>query len=269
MTSSGGKGAGRAASASGPTVAIPRALLVYDYAPLLTGFLDALARGARLSDRTDQQILEHAVELSYTDSCFPLKLLHGHVARLREADFILYPSLLRLAPKEGDENQHYACPLVQASPYIVRTALDSGARLIAPALDLSRGPEPVVRSLAANATRQMGYSRREGQRAARAGLAAQERFSRRTWPRWAGSGSPSSRPGPTPGARRAAWASCSLPAPIWRRMRAPTWASPRSSPSSGSCRSRSTSCRCPRWTRDGIPTGLTGITRAGRSRRPR
>jgi predicted nucleotide-binding protein (sugar kinase/HSP70/actin superfamily) len=171
-----GKGAGGAGSASGPTVAIPRALLVYDYAPLLAGFLDALGARAVFSERTDQQVLEQAVELSYTDSCFPLKLLHGHVARLREADFILYPSLLRLAPREGDENQHYACPLVQASPYIVRTALDLGARLIVPALDLSRGPEPVVRSLA-GAARQMGYSRRAGLRAARAGLAAQERFS--------------------------------------------------------------------------------------------
>ena len=156
-------------------MAIPRALLVYDYAPLLLGFLNALGARAVLSSPTDKQIMEQAVELSYTDSCFPLKLLHGHAATLGEADFILYPSLLRLGEKDGDENQRYACPLVQASPYIVRAALDLETRLLAPAIDLSRGPEPVLRSLA-DAAVQMGYGRRDGRQAAQAGLAAQERF---------------------------------------------------------------------------------------------
>ena len=161
--------------AEGPRVAIPRALLVYDYAPLLLGFLSALGARAVLSSPTDKQIMEQAVELSYTDSCFPLKLLHGHAATLSDADFILYPSLLRLGAKDGDENQRYACPLIQASPFIVRAALDLETRLLAPAIDLSRGPEPVVRSLA-DAAAQMGYGRREGRQAAQAGLAAQERF---------------------------------------------------------------------------------------------
>ena len=163
------------AAGHGPHVAVPRALLMYDYAPLVLGFLKALGARTSLSRPTDKQIMEQAVELSYTDSCFPLKLLHGHVAMLGDADYILYPSLLRLGPKEGDENQRYACPLVQASPFIVRTALDLEGRLLAPPIDLSRGPEPALRSLA-DAAVQMGYSRAEGLRAAQAGLAAQERF---------------------------------------------------------------------------------------------
>ncbi len=169
--------------AAGPVVAIPRALLVYDYAPLLLGFLKALGARAVLSPPTDKQIMEQAVELSYTDSCFPLKLLHGHVAALvagegdrkGAAPFILYPSLLRLGAKDGDENQRYSCPLVQASPFIVRAALNLESRLLAPAIDLSRGPEPALRSLA-DAAVQLGFGRREGRLAAQAGLAAQERF---------------------------------------------------------------------------------------------
>ena len=52
-------------------------------------------------------------------------MLHGHAESLKECDFILYPSAIRMGPMEGDENQKYTCPLVQASPYLIRQALDS------------------------------------------------------------------------------------------------------------------------------------------------
>ncbi len=74
-----------------PPVGIPRALLVYDFAPLLIGFLNALNVKVILSSKTTKEIMEQAVELSYTDSCFPLKLVHGHTANLKNVDYILYP----------------------------------------------------------------------------------------------------------------------------------------------------------------------------------
>jgi predicted CoA-substrate-specific enzyme activase len=177
-----GAGSGSVASdplASGPLVGVPRGLLMYDYAPMLLSFLNALGARAVLSPRTNKEIMEQAVELSYSDSCFPVKLLHGHVAALEQAaarpDFILYPSMLRLGEKDGDANQRYACPLVQASPYIVRTALGLEGRLLSPAIDLSRGPDAVIRNLAETAVT-MGYSRRQGIGAARAALDGQARF---------------------------------------------------------------------------------------------
>ena len=160
---------------TGPAVGIPRALMVYDYAPLLIGFLNALGVRVVLSSKTTKQVMEHAVELSYSDSCFPLKLLHGHVASLNDADYILYPCAIRMGVKEGDENQKYACPLVQASPFIVRQALDLEKRLLIPIIDFSRGDADTVKSLADVAV-EMGFSRRQGKRAALAGIGAQRRF---------------------------------------------------------------------------------------------
>ncbi|MDY6912480.1 MAG: acyl-CoA dehydratase activase, partial [Chloroflexota bacterium] len=114
---------------SGPVVGIPRALLIYDYAPLFIGFLNSLGAKIVLSSKTNRQVVERSVELSYTDSCFPIKLLHGHVADLEDVDYVLFPSALRLGLKEGDENQKYACPLVQASPFLVREALKLGKKI--------------------------------------------------------------------------------------------------------------------------------------------
>ena len=128
-----------------------------------------------ISSQTNKETIERALELSYTDSCFPIKLLHGHVHTLNNADYILYPSAIRMGVKEGEENQKYACPLIQASPYIIRQVLNLEEKLLIPTLDFSRGNKEVTENLAAIAVR-MGFSRQKGKEAALAGLAAQRNF---------------------------------------------------------------------------------------------
>jgi len=162
-------------SGTGPAVGIPRGLLVYDYAPLLIGFLNALDARVILSSQTNNEIMEQAIELSYTDSCFPMKLLHGHAAMLKDVDYILYPCAIRLGKKDGDENQKYSCPLVQASPFIIRQTVDLGERILIPILDFSRGNANVIKNLAGAAVK-MGFSRRKGKEAALAGIESQRRF---------------------------------------------------------------------------------------------
>ena len=56
---------------SGLKVGLPRALMTYDYAPLLLGFLNSLGVKTVLSSKTNKAILESSIELAYTDSCFP------------------------------------------------------------------------------------------------------------------------------------------------------------------------------------------------------
>ena len=163
-------------SAKGPSVGLPRALLTYDFAPMLIGFLNALETRIVLSGKTTASVIERASELSYSDSCFPIKLMHGHIDNLRnKTDYVFYPSAIRLDLKDGDENQKYTCPLVQAAPFIVREVLGLGPRLISPVLDFSLGDEEVVRNLTASAE-ELGFSRGSGRKAALAGLAAQNKF---------------------------------------------------------------------------------------------
>jgi predicted CoA-substrate-specific enzyme activase len=160
---------------TGPVVGIPRALMVYDYAPLLIGFLNALGAKVVFSSKTNNQIMGQAVELSYTDSCFPIKLLHGHAASLNSVDYILCPCVIRMGVKEGDENQKYACPLVQASPFIIREALGIGKRLLIPIIDFSRGDADVIKNLT-DAAVKMGFGRAQGKKAAFSGIEAQREF---------------------------------------------------------------------------------------------
>jgi predicted CoA-substrate-specific enzyme activase len=162
-------------SGTGPVVGIPRALLVYDYAPLLIGFLNALDAKVVLSGQTNNEIMEQAIELGYTDSCFPVKLIHGHGAVLKDVDYILYPCVIRQGRKDGDANQKYSCPLVQASPFIIRNVLGFEERLLIPIVDFSQGDADVVKNFADVAVK-MGFSRKKGKEAAIAGIESQRKF---------------------------------------------------------------------------------------------
>ncbi|MBI4330785.1 MAG: hypothetical protein HY673_05860 [Chloroflexi bacterium] len=160
---------------TGPVVGIPRSLLIFDYAPLFLGFLNSLGVRVLLSGKTNNRTIERSVEISYTDSCFPVKLLHGHAHSLKDADYILFPSAIRLGRKEGDENQKYSCPLVQASPYIIRQTLGLQDKLLMPIIDFSLGNDEVIHNLAQVAKR-LGFSEKDGVTAAQAGLEAQRSF---------------------------------------------------------------------------------------------
>lgn len=160
---------------NGPRIGIPRALMIYDYAPLFIGFLNSLNVRVVISNKTNKEIMEHAVELAYTDSCFPIKLLHGHAASLKDTDFVLFPCAIRLGKKDGDENQKYACPLIQASPYIVRQVLGLEEKFLIPFIDFSRGDEEVIKSLVEVAIK-IGFNKEQGKTAALAGLISQKKY---------------------------------------------------------------------------------------------
>jgi predicted CoA-substrate-specific enzyme activase len=165
---------------TGPVVGVPRALMSFDLAPMLTGFLNSLGVRVQYSAPTNKRAIEKSMEYAYTDSCFPVKLLHGHVAELLAlgAEYILIPNTIRMGKMEGDEDQKYSCPLVQAAPYIIRSVFQLGDRLLDPVMDLSRGDTRLIDSLADVAQR-MGFERAAGRKAALAALAAQRDFETR------------------------------------------------------------------------------------------
>ncbi len=163
-------------SGSGLTVGIPRSLLIYDYAPLVIGFLNALGVKILISDRTSPRTVDRAVELSYSDLCFPMKLIYAHAESLKgRVDYVLFPSCIRLGLKDGEENQKYSCPLNQAAPFIVRENLNLGEKMLIPFVDFSNGDEDVIENLTRVAV-EMGFQKRHGRAAAVAGVESLRAF---------------------------------------------------------------------------------------------
>lgn len=160
-----------------PVVGIPRALMAYDLAPMLTGFLNSLGVRIRYTSQTTKEIVEESSKYAYADSCFPIKLLHGHVAELlkAEVDHILIPNAIRLGEMTNEADQHFACPLVQAAPYIIKSKFELGDKLLDPVIDFSKGDKAAIESFVDIAKR-LGFSREKGERAIEEGLAQQREF---------------------------------------------------------------------------------------------
>lgn len=160
-------------------VGVPTALMIFDQAPLFRGFFDALNVSYRFSAETNRDTIEKALQKSYTDSCLPVKLLHGHVAQLLEqgVTHILIPNAIRMDHKSGEADQRYACPLVQNAPYLVNSVFDLGSKLLDPVIDFSIGDKEVIKSFT-QIGKNLGFGEAESKKAALAGIETQRKFER-------------------------------------------------------------------------------------------
>jgi predicted CoA-substrate-specific enzyme activase len=108
------------------TIGIPRSLFLFEFFPYWATFFEELGFDVILSGPTNKQIIRQGTEQVLSESCYPVKVAHGHVLNLLEqgVDYIFIPSLINMK-KEDDHNQeNYACPYVQSLPYLIKTAID-------------------------------------------------------------------------------------------------------------------------------------------------
>jgi len=107
-------------------IGISRSLYFYDLFPYWATFLEELGFEVVLSDPTNKQIIREGVERVLSESCFPVKVAHGHVLNLlkKKVDYIFLPSLINMKKEDDHNTENYACPYVQSLPYVIKTAID-------------------------------------------------------------------------------------------------------------------------------------------------
>ncbi|MCK4627455.1 MAG: hypothetical protein KAT56_00555, partial [Sedimentisphaerales bacterium] len=107
------------------TVGLPLCLSNYQYLPLWGTFLDELGFEVVLSGRSTRDVIQKGVAGVLSETCFPVKVAHGHVLTLveKQVDYIWLPSIVSMQ-KDYPENVHnQLCPYVQTIPYLVKMAL--------------------------------------------------------------------------------------------------------------------------------------------------
>lgn len=151
-----------------PTIAIPRALHFLNHAVLWTHFWTQLGYAVVLSSRTNQQVAMAGIESMTSETCFPIKVFHGHVKTLLgTARHLFLPTIVNV-PTPGPEESGFYCPLLQGSQYMVSAALDiPRAVLLTPTVYLKDSPDTIVRDLARSLGRSLGLSPRQIDRAFR------------------------------------------------------------------------------------------------------
>jgi predicted nucleotide-binding protein (sugar kinase/HSP70/actin superfamily) len=130
-----------------------------------------------ISPRTNSKVVLRGVESMTAETCFPVKVFHGHVHHLLDhASLLFLPTVINMPTPDLSENGFF-CPLVQSSQYMVRSALRiPDSRIIRPVLHMKDSPEHLFEPIRQSFPKELMPSRNEIERAVGKAWERQIRF---------------------------------------------------------------------------------------------
>ena len=125
-------------------IGIPRILTFHELFPLWKTFFSELGFEVVFSERTNKKIIHQGLENVEVETCFPIKIAHGHVLDLLEkgVDYIFLPSIINMSQDNPNFDNSFTCPYVQTIPYVIKAAMEldaQGVKVIQPILYLKEG----------------------------------------------------------------------------------------------------------------------------------
>lgn len=134
------------------TVGIPRVLFLHKLFPMFNEFFKNLGFNVLLTDKTNQETINLAQEYSLDETCYPIKLINGHVADLvnKDVDYIFLPSLYTMRHPISKTRQDYACVYMQTVGLMVEKTMklnEKGVKLLAPALSFKFGKKYIMKTI--------------------------------------------------------------------------------------------------------------------------
>ena len=134
-----------------------------EWLPFFGVLFQELGFEAELSDLSNREIIQQGTEAVVTETCFPVKLAHGHLLNLihkKKVKNIFLPQIIDLSqanlPGTETKGSGQACPLVQGLAWIAPSSIDfkaSGTRVLRPVLRLrspahfKKGFKPLAKEL--------------------------------------------------------------------------------------------------------------------------
>lgn len=163
------------------TVGIPYALMIHKFFPMANAFFKELGFNVLLSSASNKATIARAQELASSETCYPVKLIYGHVQELVEqnVDYIFMPSVRTLKHETSKVENNYGCVYMQTAPKLVYDAMHlqgKGIILLNPAFDLDFGQQAMAMSMVALGE-SMGFSKPKCMKALMAGAMAVRKHS--------------------------------------------------------------------------------------------
>jgi predicted CoA-substrate-specific enzyme activase len=162
-----------------PTVGMQRALYSFQTGVLWAHFFDRLGFRLVLTPPTNTHISSAGIEAMTAETCYPVKVSHGHVKELMgKTRFLYLPSIVDMPTPKASETGFY-CPLLQANQYMVRSALglDRGS-VLRPIVHLKHDTPTLALELAEQLSKRLGKTRMEIGKALQYALERQAAFTR-------------------------------------------------------------------------------------------
>jgi predicted CoA-substrate-specific enzyme activase len=160
-----------------PTVGIQRALYTLQTGALWAHFFDKLGFRVVLTQGTNSQIVSSGIESMTAETCFPIKISHGHVKELSgKTRYLFLPSIITMPTPEKEESGYY-CPLVQANQYMVRAALNlDGGSILNPTVHMKYDIPTLAMELSDQLSKRLDRSRAQIGEALEHGWEKQQQF---------------------------------------------------------------------------------------------
>jgi predicted CoA-substrate-specific enzyme activase len=164
-----------------PRLAITDEFVLKGLFPFFGTYLDALGFDLVLARGAEPQTLKRGIENARVPFCAPMQLYHGLADALRTvAADVLFLPMLRSLPRAANEPVAVTCPIVQASPDILRAALGNGdaAQVLSPVIDIGRDGfrSPEFLQSCRGLARQLGVRGDRWREACQRAVTAQEMF---------------------------------------------------------------------------------------------
>ncbi len=137
---------------SAPVIGIPRILNFHENLPFWRAFFTELGYRVVLSEPSNKELIRKGVETVVAETCFPIKVSHGHVLNLLDKGVkrIFLPSIVSLRSPHSDIPVSTLCPYVQSFPYTVRSSINFeafGAEILHPVVHFGWERKDVEREL--------------------------------------------------------------------------------------------------------------------------
>ena len=160
-----------------PTVGMQRALYGFVNSVFWAHFFDHLGLRLVLTPSTDVRISRAGIETIVAETCYPVKVSHGHVKELMgRTRYLFLPSLIDM-PTTTSSERGFFCPLVQGNSYMVRMALDlDPSTLLNPVLHLKYDPDTLAVEMAGQFRDRLKVGRGEIRKAIYYAMERQDRF---------------------------------------------------------------------------------------------
>lgn len=134
------------------TVGVPFALMIHKFFPMANAFFRHLGYNVLLSPPTNEEIIRLSQQTAQAETCYPVKLIHGHMAWLAEqgVDYIFLPSIHTMKHETSRVEHNYGCVYMQTAPRLAARVLrleERGITLLNPVFDLDFGQEAMASAM--------------------------------------------------------------------------------------------------------------------------
>lgn len=165
------------------TVGIPYVLVIHKFFPMANAFFKALGFNVLLTDPTNEDTIRLSQQYARGETCYPVKLIYGHMAQLieKQVDYIFLPSVHTMKHETSRVANNYGCVYMQTAPRSIARAMhleEHGIQLLSPVFDLDFGKEAMASAMV-SLGRQLGIPKPLCAKALLAGAMAVRRHTER------------------------------------------------------------------------------------------